>query len=80
MSGANLEHAYILDIQAMPQRQAPWPHPGHLRVICRVLARSVCIYHPLLNEPHLSTTDHHYPSIIKTNILQISYFPALLKL
>lgn len=41
-----------------------------------LLIRSVCIYHPLLNELHLSTIDHHYPSIIKTNILQISYVPA----
>lgn len=42
-----------------------------------LLIRNVCIYHPLLNELHLSTLDHHYPSIIKTNILQISYVPAL---
>lgn len=44
------------------------------------LARNICIYHPLLNEPHLSTIDHSYPSIIKTNILQISYVSASLHL
>lgn len=37
---------------------------------------STCICHPFLNEPHLSTIDHSYHSIIKTNILQISYVPA----
>lgn len=34
----------------------------------------------LTNEPHLSTIDHPYPSIIKTNILQISYVSASLNL
>lgn len=43
-------------------------------------ARNICIFHPLLNEPHLSTIDHSYPSIIKTNILQISYVSASLRL
>lgn len=45
-----------------------------------LLARNICIYHPLLNEPHLSTRDHSYPSIIKTNILKISYVSASLHL
>lgn len=49
------------------------------REICMLtflLARNICIYHPLHNEPHLSTTDHSYPSIIKTNILKISSVSA----
>lgn len=45
-----------------------------------LLAMDICIYHPLLNEPHLSTIVHSYPSIIKTNILQISYVSASLHL
>ena len=45
-----------------------------------LLARNICICHRLLNEPHLSTTDHSYPSIIKTNILKISYVSASLHL
>lgn len=53
---------------------------GHICVPTSLLTRSIGIHHPLLNEPHLSTTDHRYPSIIKTNILQISYVPALLSL
>lgn len=50
---------------------------GRFCVQMFLLIRSVCIYHPSLNELHLSTIDHHYPSIIKTNILQISYVLAL---
>ena len=51
-----------------------------IRMLTFLLARNICIYHPLLNEPHLSTIDHSYPSIIKTNILKISYVSASLHL
>lgn len=53
---------------------------GKICMLTFLLARNICIYHPLLNEPHLSTIDHSYPSIIKTNILQISYVSASLHL
>lgn len=53
---------------------------GKTCMLTFLLAKDICIYHPLLNEPHLSTIDHSYPSIIKTNILQISYVSASLHL
>lgn len=68
-------------------RAASWfktfPSPICYGTICRLTflsARNICIFHPVLNEPHLSTIDHSYPSIIKTNILQISYISASLHL
>lgn len=59
------------------------PSPICYHTICMLTflsARNICIFHPLLNEPHLSSIDHSYPSIIKTNILQISYVSASLHL
>lgn len=53
---------------------------GETCMLTFLLARNICIYHALLNEPHLSTTDHSYPSAIKINILQISYVSASLHL
>lgn len=49
-------------------------------MLTSLLAKGICVYHPLLNEPHLPTIDHGYPPIIKTNILQISYASASLHL
>lgn len=60
-----------------PPRSSESCKLGRFCVQMFLLIRSVSIYHPLLNELHSSTIDHHYPSIIKTNILQISYVPAL---
>lgn len=62
-------------------RNLPFPTcDGEICMLTFLLARNICIYHPLLNEPHLSTIDHSYPSIIKTNILQISNVSATLHL
>lgn len=77
--GSMVSHRSLKSQKLVRTSQSPLCY-SKIRMPTLLLARNICIYHPLLNEPHLSTTDHSYPSIIKTNILKISYVSASLPL